>query len=716
MVQMCFHLRLNNGADHRFLSRQLPATPILYGDQFSVILRRDKLTTRSVGQKCTSRTLKSAVTKQRIRQQKKNKPGRVSNNTGWHVEDIPGKGLTRISHNPRLSDTHPEVALLWHPERNGSITPKDVTALSTFNAWWLCNSGHAFRRQVGRRVEKDSGCPECALESASLAARYPEIAAEWSKKNDILPNRVRYHSTALVWWHCSVEGHGEYQRTIYNRTNKTKPLGCPICEGNRPERSESLAALHPVLAKEWHSELNGEHDPYQLTPGSTIPVWWRCSKNKEHEWLSPIFMRTRAPECPYCRLWYVTDENRLSNLFPELAAEWHPKKNRFLWPNIEGSFKVAHNLRIPRHLRERNRRLRASDLAVNSDEIIWWKCREEGHEWQASVESRAIKGSKCPDCSRTNLVTKKSLLAQLPALAKQWHPTRNLPLLPSDVVPGSRQVVHWRCAKSATHVWEAPVYSVVRAWKQGKNGCRWCSGLSADDKNSLQSKFPQVAKLWHPTRNGKLLPSDVTAKSNKRVWWHCGRHEFDAMVYNIVLAHEKGANGCKFCSGRATAPENCLQRTSPEVAKMWHPTKNGSLTTEDVSRGSQKVVVWQCEAGHDWPASIAAMVQSIRLSSAAKGCPFCSGRKATSEDNFETKYPQVVRLWDAEKNAPQVPSQLKPASNKACYWRCLSSARHSWQANVSNVVIAVSAGRVPCPECDPKTRKSQLSTGEEPDS
>ncbi|MED4634714.1 zinc-ribbon domain-containing protein [Peribacillus frigoritolerans] len=41
--------------------------------------------------------------------------------------------------------------------------------------------------------------------------------------------------------------------------------------------------------------------------------------------------------------------------------------------------------------------------------------------------------------------------------------------------------------------------------------------------------------------------------------------------------------------------ENCLETIFPELAKEWHPTKNGKLTSEDVTDGSKKVVWWLCK-------------------------------------------------------------------------------------------------------------------------
>jgi very-short-patch-repair endonuclease len=40
-------------------------------------------------------------------------------------------------------------------------------------------------------------------------------------------------------------------------------------------------------------------------------------------------------------------------------------------------------------------------------------------------------------------------------------------------------------------------------------------------EKSLAFLNPKVAGEWHPTKNGKLRPEDVTPGSGKKVWWQC---------------------------------------------------------------------------------------------------------------------------------------------------------------------------------------------------
>ena len=70
--------------------------------------------------------------------------------------------------------------------------------------------------------------------------------------------------------------------------------------------------------------------------------------------------------------------------------------------------------------------------------------------------------------------------------------------------------------------------------------------LSITRPNSLQIINPELAKEWHPTKNGDLTPHDVTTGSNKKVWWlgKCG-HEW------YVSPHSRGkGSGCPICAGK----------------------------------------------------------------------------------------------------------------------------------------------------------------------
>jgi hypothetical protein len=55
---------------------------------------------------------------------------------------------------------------------------------------------------------------------------------------------------------------------------------------------------------------------------------------------------------------------------------------------------------------------------------------------------------------------------------------------------------------------------------------------------------PELSKEWHPTKNGKLTPSDIVAVSSKKVWWKCAKgHE-----YLATPTSRKRGDGCRDCA------------------------------------------------------------------------------------------------------------------------------------------------------------------------
>lgn len=124
---------------------------------------------------------------------------------------------------------------------------------------------------------------------------------------------------------------------------------------------------------------------------------------------------------------------------------------------------------------------------------------------------------------------------------------------------------------------------------------------------------PDLAKEWHPTRNGGLGPRDVTPGSRRKVWWLCENgHWWSASVRDRVRGMK-----CTFCRELQSQNDQRLADAKPELLKEWHPTRNPNLKARDVSINHPDKLWWICEQGHEWEAA-------IRVRLAGKGCPLCS--------------------------------------------------------------------------------------------
>jgi very-short-patch-repair endonuclease len=265
----------------------------------------------------------------------------------------------------------------------------------------------------------------------------------------------------------------------------------------------------------------------------------------------------------------------------------------------------------------------------------------------------------------------KSLAEINPELAKEWHPTKNDDLTPFDVTQGSDKKVWWKCDKGDDHEWEISIYS-----RNSGSGCSVCSGRTVVKSNSLATLNPELAKEWHPTKNGKLTPYAFTNGSSKKVWWKCDKgddHEWESKISNRTINN----NGCSVCSGRTAVKSNCLGTLNSELAKEWHPIKNDKLTPFDVVVSSNKKVWWKCDKGddHEWEAT-------VNSRNGGNGCPVCSNYKIVKANCLATFNPGFLKEWHPTKNKYITPFDIGINYTKKVWWKCDKDETHVWEATV----------------------------------
>ena len=271
----------------------------------------------------------------------------------------------------------PDIAKEWNYEKNYPLTPQNVGKGSGKKVWWKCEKGHEWQTVIATRTA-GSGCPYCSgnlpiVGKTDLLSQYPFVAQEWNyEKNDKLPQEYTSGSSQKVWWKCK-QGH-EWQAIIRDRT---RGKGCPYCSGNLPIVGKTdLATTNPELLKEWDYEKNDKL-PQEYTSRSHQKVWWKCEKG--HSWATPIAVRTRTENCPYCSSRKILvgfndfETWCLRNKRLDLLHEWNYDKNVGIQPN---------------------------SVMKGTNKKVWWKC-DYGHEWQTSPLARTDinKLNGCPICS-----------------------------------------------------------------------------------------------------------------------------------------------------------------------------------------------------------------------------------------------------------------------------------------------------------------------------
>jgi len=277
------------------------------------------------------------------------------------------------------------------------------------------------------------------------------------------------------------------------------------------------------------------------------------------------------------------------------------------------------------------------------------------------------------------------LNAVFPDLAKEWNYEKNKELMPDQVHCGSSKRVWWKCEKG--HEWEASIYPRTKGV-----GCPYCAGKKAlKGVNDFATLYPDLLKEWDYKKNNelKIYPDAVLSGSPKRVFWICEKgHEYEHSVYEKT----HGLGNCPYCGNRKVLQGyNDLATTHPALLKEWDYEKNTELGIEPTSIIASKniKVWWKCEKGHEWEALIYPRTKGV-------GCPYCSNNIALEGDNdLTTVKPELLCLWNHEKNKDIKPTMVTRGSNKKVWWRCKRG--HEWQAAIS--YISKGGG---CPYCSNK--------------
>ena len=317
-----------------------------------------------------------------------------------------------------------------------------------------------------------------------------------------------------AWWKCPV-CKGIWQSKVKNRTNGS---GCPFCAGRRPLRGfNTIEDLYPHLGKQW---VSSEHNkqPWEVTKGSHERVLWECELG--HQWHAEVKSRVAGNDCPYCsgRL-AITGKNDIQSLHPELMEEWNWSKNKGVDP---------------------------ATVPEKSNKKYWWTCHVCGYEWQASPASRTrtdrAHKSSCPCCNHKVVVPGKNDAATYnKSVVDEWDPALNGGKQLSEFLPGSNKRGVWTCREYGL-TWKAQIKSRVMDGK----GCPFCGGKRAvPNVTDLPTVRPDIAREWHPTKNGILTPEQFTQYSHKRIWWLCENcgHEWPA-----TIANRTSGKGCPHCA------------------------------------------------------------------------------------------------------------------------------------------------------------------------
>jgi hypothetical protein len=268
----------------------------------------------------------------------------------------------------------------------------------------------------------------------------------------------------------------------------------------------------------------------------------------------------------------------LIKAYPEVAAQWCYRKNCGFGPE---------------------------DFSYGSKVKVWWQC-EFRHVYDMRILDRTLRQENCPYCSNKRVSPETSLGRLFPAIAKEWHKSKNGNKTPADFTAHSSKSAVWQCRKNLKHVWTALIKS-----RTVGSGCPHCH----DERLLDLSNYPKQLKLFDKKKNPGVDPKKLT--TTQAIWWRCGKGPDHSWCKPFRKQAEVLV--CPFCTNRMVSITNSLSKLYPQLAKELHPTKNGSLKASDIPAGKTILVWWKCQQNsrHIWRASV------HNRTGNSSGCPEC---------------------------------------------------------------------------------------------
>lgn len=248
-------------------------------------------------------------------------------------------------------------------------------------------------------------------------------------------------------------------------------------------------------------------------------------------------------------------------------------------------------------------------------------------------------------------------------LEKYWDHEKNNDADFKKISLHSKESFWWRCEKG--HLFENKISNVTKQIYRNQR-----QKIKCDECLGFANQKPELLIEWDYQKNQNINPKLIRPFSKEVIWWKCKNgHSWQSSLE----ARSAGNNPCQICFFE----KNNLKYFFPEIAKEFSCDRNSPLTPELVAPYSDKKVWWKCHKGHEWQSTIA------NRTNRGNGCPGCSGRAATEENNLSYKHPELMKIWDFKKNVND-PKEVLPSSNKKYWWRCDKGHSFKQSPNILN--------------------------------
>ena len=551
----------------------------------------------------------------------------------------------------KLLKDYPEALKDWDYKLNTDVLkPEFLHAHTDKEYYWKCSKGHpSYKCSLYKKTYRHYGCPVCSNRKViagdnDFASNHPDKMLDWdNNKNTLDPTKVPASSSLKAFWKCHVCGH-EWHSEF--RDASSKEINCPKCSKIASGHKRHICALKlnggitdKKLLLDWDYSKN-DRAPSEFSPQSNEYAYWKCHVCG-YEWRAKVNNRFHGRGCPACgNKVLVKGKNDFATKFPELAKEWHTKKNGNLKPE---------------------------DVMPGSAKKVWWICRFGHQPYLKSLNHRTSQNAGCPICKRG----RQSSFAEraLYFYTKQFFPDSINRY--KDIFDNGMELDVYIPSLKLGIEYDGVAFHKTERLEREKRKYLICKKnhiklIRIKEQNLDEVWFENVAdKMYQTEYDGKDL-----LKLENTIRWVLGKITFNFNNLPLDIDIYRDENKIRNINP-SYLKENSLATKHPEIAKQWHPIKNGELKPSMFLCGSSYNAWWLCPVcGNEWQSQINSRVAQ------KTGCKKCY------LERIKTKCPNNKKIYRYSLDGLFIDE-----------WRSLSHAGRELKINPSNISMCVNGIR-----------------------
>ncbi|WP_018392446.1 zinc-ribbon domain-containing protein [Bacillus sp. 37MA] len=438
----------------------------------------------------------------------------------------------------RLSINNPYLSAQWHPNKNGTLVPEEISTGSQRKVWWKCHRcNYEWETTVWLRHVRNTGCKRCNSKGTSLPEQailyylskvYSDIQHRHILKID---NKSFEADLFIPSLSVVIEYDGHYFHS--GKTKETYDI--------YKNRQLFSAGLTTIRIRE------------KLPPLEQSICFIRNNPNS----LSSL------DEVIKTLLTYLAEKDtsnteKLNEVKVNTFADFIAIQSQYYKSEISNSVLYSHKEIVETYWDFEKNLIKPEHVSSGSKVRLFFHCKTHKQSWQAYaynifngnyIGCTKCEANKSASTRRSKVDFKDSVAFTHPKIVEQYWDFEKNRVKPEEITAGSHFKLDLYC-KEHHKSWQAVAFSV---FGNNSSGCKACESKKKSaarrrvsfEKSVANTHSELVEKYWDFKKN-TITPDKISYGHSGRIFFYCKEHQtaWDSIASNVFRL---GAISCRKC-------------------------------------------------------------------------------------------------------------------------------------------------------------------------